>query len=138
MPIKNIWLIDDDPMNNVFNSYLIEDHFPEIKTESFLFAGDALKELDKYPRLRKLPEVIFLDISMPIINGWEFLDMCLERYPWIKNRCKIYMLTSSQNPTDPRMAVEHPLVCGYLQKPMQGPFLVEIIQEACTHILQQK
>ena len=57
MNIKNVWLIDDDPMNNVFNSYLIEDHFPEIKSESFLFAGDALKELDKYPRLVNTPKI---------------------------------------------------------------------------------
>ena len=138
MNIKNVWLIDDDPMNNVFNSYLIEDHFPEIKSESFLFAGDALKELDKYPRSRRLPDIIFLDISMPIINGWEFLELCTGRHPWLKTRCRIYMLTSSINPSDPRMAVEHPLVSGYMQKPLQAGFLVDVINDAEAKTLIRK
>jgi CheY-like chemotaxis protein len=122
-----IWLIDDDPMNNVYNSYLLEDNFKDIQVDSFIFAGDALKELQKFPRLKRVPDLIFLDISMPIINGWEFLDACAERCLWMRYRCKVFMLTASENPNDPRMAVEHPLVNGFVNKPMQLPFLKDLL-----------
>jgi CheY-like chemotaxis protein len=131
-----IWLIDDDPMNNVYNSYLLEDNFKDIQVDSFIFAGDALKELQKFPRLKRVPDLIFLDISMPIINGWEFLDACSERCQWMRFRCKVFMLTASENPNDPKMAVEHPLVSGFVNKPMQLPFLKEIlIQHAGAEVL---
>ena len=126
---KRIWLIDDDPMNNVYNSYLIEDNFRSVQVDSFLFAGDALKELQKFPKLKRVPDLIFLDISMPIINGWEFLDACNERCQWMRFRCKVFMLTASENPNDSKMAVAHPLVNGFISKPMQLPFLQKILIE---------
>ena len=134
----HIWLIDDDPMNNVYNSYLLEDNFKGIQVDSFLFAGDALKTLQKFPKLKRVPDLIFLDISMPIINGWEFLNACVELCPWMRFRCKVFMLTASENPNDPKIAVEHPLVSGFASKPMQLPFLKDIlIQYAGTEILAE-
>ena len=118
-----IWLIDDDPMNNVYNSFLMEEHFPNFTVESFLFAGDALKQLQKFPRLNNVPDVLFVDISMPIINGWEFLDACEEHCKWMQKRCSVFMLTASEDPKDPSMAVKHPLVSGFIQKPLKVDFL---------------
>ncbi len=129
MELETIWLIDDDPMNNVFNSYLIQEHFPDVRIECFLYAGDALKELAKFPKTRKLPDLIFLDITMPIINGWEFLSLCQERFPGIKYRSRIYMLSSSENIKDKIKAEEHPLVSGFLNKPLQNLYLLELIKE---------
>lgn len=131
-----IWLIDDDPMNNVYNSYLLEDNFRNIQIDSFLFAGDALKELQKFPKLKRVPDIILLDISMPIINGWELLDACFELCPWMRFRCKVFMLTASENPNDSKMAVAHPLVSGFISKPLQLPFLQDIlIQHVGSDIL---
>jgi len=131
-----IWLIDDDPMNNVYNSYLLEDNFSNIQIDSFLFAGDALKELQKFPRLRRVPELIFLDIAMPIINGWEFLDACNEHCAWMRFSCKVFMLTASDDPRDSKLAAAHPLVNGFINKPMQLPFLKEtLIQHVGKKIL---
>lgn len=124
---KRIWLIDDDPMNNFYTSYLLEDNFRSVHVDSFLFAGDALKELQKFPKLKRIPDFIFLDISMPIINGWEFLDACNELCQWMRFRCKVFMLTASENPHDSKMAVAHPLVNGFINKPIQLPFLQKIL-----------
>jgi CheY-like chemotaxis protein len=118
-----IWLIDDDSMNNVYNSYLIEEYFPAFTVESFLFAGDALKQLQKFPKMKNVPDVLFVDISMPIIDGWEFLDACQEYCGWMQKRCSVFMLTASDNPKDPSMAVKHPLVSGFIQKPLKVEFL---------------
>jgi len=128
MEVGNIWLIDDDPMNNVFNSYLIQDHFPETQIECFLFAGDALKELAKFPRYRKFPDLILLDITMPVIDGWDFLQVCTERFPGLRYTTKIYMLSSSENMADRQKAIEHRFVSGFLSKPLQTSFLLDLIR----------
>lgn len=138
MEVNTIWLIDDDPMVNVFSSYLIEDYFPEIQTESFTFAGDAIKELDKFPRMKRIPDLILLDISMPIISGWEFVDICIERYPWLKSRTKIYILSASEQGEDLKKAYAHPLVSGYLSKPLKKNFLLEVIRDPVSVMLPGK
>jgi CheY-like chemotaxis protein len=138
MDVQAIWLIDDDPMVNVFSAYLIEEYFPEIKTESFTFAGDAIRELDRFPKLKVLPDLIFLDISMPIINGWEFLDICLDRFPWIGKRSKIYILSASEQGADLEKAYAHPLVSGYLKKPLKQKFLLEVLRNPEVALLPGK
>lgn len=71
-----------------------------------------------------LPEIIFLDINMPILNGWEFLDLLnshdLNKLP------KIYMLTSSISPEDVNKSENHPLVTGYFTKPLSLDKLSEL------------
>lgn len=138
MDVQAIWLIDDDPMINVFSAYLIEEHFPDVKTESFTFAGDAIRELDRFPKLKVLPDLILLDISMPIINGWEFLDICLERFPWISKRSKIYILSASEQGSDLEKAYAHPLVSGFIKKPLKQKFLLEVLRNPDVALLPGK
>ncbi len=138
MEVQAIWLIDDDPMVNVFSAYLIEEYFPEVKTDSFTFAGDAIRELDKFPKIKSMPDLILLDISMPIINGWEFLDICLERHPWIKKRSKIYILSASEQGSDLEKAYAHPLVSGFLKKPLKQKFLLEVLRNPEKALLPGK
>lgn len=73
------------------------------------------------------PELIFLDINMPGMNGWEFL----EQYDQLENELKkhviIIMLTTSDNPSDKTKASKWGFVSDYITKPLTKEMIGEII-----------
>jgi CheY-like chemotaxis protein len=62
--------------------------------------------------------IIFLDINMPIINGWEFLEIFENFSPVIKSNVKIYMLSSSVDARDKQRAATNINVQDYIEKPL--------------------
>jgi CheY-like chemotaxis protein len=69
MPMKKILLLDDDPINNYVNQKFIEKTHPGSDVTEFLEAEQALHYLKD-----NKPDLIFLDIDLPHINGWQFLN----------------------------------------------------------------
>src|SRR5688572_7584490 len=66
----------------------------------------------------KLPQVIFLDILMPDMDGFAFLTEYQKLPDEIHQRCKVVMLTSSEDPYDRKRASINPMVEGYICKPL--------------------
>tara|TARA_B100000795_G_scaffold75207_2_gene53455 strand:- start:25773 stop:26171 length:399 start_codon:yes stop_codon:yes gene_type:complete len=64
----------------------------------------------------KLPEIIFLDINMPILDGWQFLDEFL--YLESSKKPIIYIVTSSENPVDIEKADQYDMKKNYIVKPI--------------------
>lgn len=81
---------------------------PNIEVEEFSNGQSALDKLGD-----EEPSILFLDINMSEINGWEFLDRIKEKPPY-----PIYLISSSIDPGDIRKAEEHPYVEAYLEKPL--------------------
>ena len=109
-----IVLIDDDPINNLINKRLISKLDLSSNILDFLDAEKALKYLcSSYDRKKVL---IFLDINMPAMNGWDFLN----HYAKIKNSRKdrIIMLSSSINHQDRQKSLDNKDVEGFIEKPL--------------------
>ena len=88
--------------------------------------------LEKYiEKASTPPQVIFLDINMPIMNGWDFLDI-LNKKGWDRLP-KIYMLTSSISPEDIQKSEAHPMVDNYITKPLN----LEKLGALKTNLLQK-
>lgn len=69
------------------------------------------------------PDIIFLDINMPILNGWEFLDSFMEDYyPKIK-KTKVVILSSTVDQRDKEKAKEYPIVIDFFTKPITQDML---------------
>jgi len=121
--------IDDDKATNFYHNYVIA-HSGLVEEQKFLYsAREALSYFNKIERkeLSKVPEVIFLDINMPEIDGWEFLS--LFEAVKLPNAPKIVLMTTSISPADKQKADINPLVLGFHNKPLTVDYLKDLKQK---------
>lgn len=109
--------IDDDQISNFLTERVLEEAGFATEVRSFVSAEAALSYI-KQDCEANLPEVIFLDLNMPMMNGWQFLD-ALEPYKdELLGKCHIYILTSSLDTSDTARSAEYELVSGFIHKPL--------------------
>lgn len=117
-------LVDDDPINNMFNKMLINKIFPSATLISFEEPLKALNHLkESFDRSAIEKTILLLDINMPVMSGWEFLDEFENMDQSIKEKLLIYILSSSINPTDIDKAKSNNNVIDFIEKPLSADFL---------------
>ena len=109
-----IFLVDDDPINNLINRRLLGKINIGLRIEEFISAQKALEKIKALDPQESL--LIFLDINMPVLNGWEFLDAYANSFP--EREDKIIILSSSIDFQDRQKALAYPIVSGFLEKPL--------------------
>ncbi|WP_428666169.1 response regulator [Runella sp.] len=118
---KRIMLIDDNETDNVINEEIIKSNSFADTIDVFNTGQAALDYLQAHatPELEgKLPEIIFLDINMPIMNGFEFLEEFEKFNLTVTNKCRIIILTASVQSKDIDRAASSKYVKLYLGKPL--------------------
>lgn len=113
------FLIDDDHIGNYLTKSLLRLEGFSNSICTFESAEKALNAL-RQPELQEMPEVIFLDLNMPVMNGWQFLDALAPFADQLRNRCHIYVLTSSLALADMERAQTYDLVTGLIHKPIDS------------------
>ncbi len=113
---KRILLVDDDQLNNLINSRIITK-FTDFTVESFTSGKDGLKYLSTCDP-ESFPEVIFLDINMPVMDGWEFLEEYEKIHETLQPKCNVIMLTSSIDFTDIEKSRKYKTVKEFMSKPL--------------------
>ena len=127
MKAKNILLIDDNDVDNYITSYTLEKSEMAENIIIHTSANDALKFLDEVQNEPdRIPEYIFLDIRMPEMDGFGFLEEYALFPTTIRNRCTIFMLTSSSDQKDMARATQYPYVKKFLIKPFDPDMLNEL------------
>lgn len=113
------YLIDDDIISLYLAEHvlLLEDFDSDIQL--FQTAEAALNALVEHLPTR-VPQVIFLDLNMPLMDGWGFLQALEPYVSVLQQRCRIYILTSSLLLEDTVQAQQYPLVAGVLCKPLDA------------------
>jgi CheY-like chemotaxis protein len=115
---NKILIIDDDPIHNMVSSKLIEKAKFSNKTDKVLSGKLELEYLSRNAKENSLPDLIFLDINMPLMDGWEFLKHYEEFRKENAVDIHILMLTSSISPEDIEKSKNHPLVFEFVTKPL--------------------
>ncbi|PKL74812.1 MAG: response regulator [Candidatus Melainabacteria bacterium HGW-Melainabacteria-1] len=110
-----ILLIDDDPVNNLICESLIKKFGAACQVFSFLSAYEALEWLQLQSQ-DNWPDLIFLDLNMPRMDGWDFLEHLRELPP--AEAVSVKILSSSVCEDDLERASSHELVDDYLVKPL--------------------
>ena len=117
--MKTVFLIDDSEPDNFLHSYLIEKTGKFGKVTSVLNVEQALDQLKEMAtKNESMPDIIILDINMPRMNGWEFLDVAKTTTEFDISNSDIYMLSTSLDPDDKIKAMEEYGLKGFFRKPL--------------------
>lgn len=126
----NICLIDDDNIYQFTARKLLESTGLANQIQSFYNGSEAISYFkdQKNNNLETLPDVIFLDINMPIMNGWEFLEEYHKLYNTFPKPIVVYVVSSSIDSNDMQKSREYNTVSDYIVKPINRIQYKELIE----------
>jgi CheY-like chemotaxis protein len=119
------YIIDDDNIFTFVLKKILErnDSFQEII--DFKNGQNVIDLLRK--KNQKIPNIILLDINMPVIDGWQFLEE-LEKLP-IKEKLNIFIMSSSIDATDIQKSKSFSMVKDFISKPINNDKLIQILEK---------
>ncbi|MGB6151972.1 MAG: response regulator [Pricia sp.] len=113
-----IWIIDDDLVSLFATHYCIDQAESNAKVQDFDAAETALQRYrENLSDERSLPDVIFLDLIMPSMTGWQFLEVLAQISSGHK-KTDVYILSAFSNAKDRQQAKAHPAIMGIYDKPL--------------------
>ncbi len=119
--IDLVMLVDDDEATNFYHNIMIEES--EI-TDNIIICRNALEAIDKIGIELDKNEIqtviLFLDINMPMIDGWSFLESISDLEKNKMNKMKIVMVSASEYPKDLERIKNHSLITAHMPKPLES------------------
>ncbi len=133
--LEKVLCIDDDPISVMLCSKVIERSDFAAQTDSANNGKSALSFLEGLVKAETIsyPEIILLDLNMPIMNGWEFLEIYERNFASLFTDTKIVVLSSTIDPEDVNRTKEFSSVLTFISKPITKTSLDEI-----TRLLETK
>lgn len=126
--INMIFIVDDDPIHQQIAKIMVERQ--GISNDVRVFS-DAQEVLDYFrahdEQAAQLPDLILLDLNMPVMDGWEFLDEFATFRVTLPKDIRIYVLTSSIDEKDKERVRTYDFVAGYLTKPLTREIIAGLV-----------
>ena len=113
-----VLLIDDDDAVNMLNTIILRKSGLADNIVAVQSGEKGLEVLTEFQTENKWPGIIFVDINMPGICGWEFIERFKKDFVQFKDKCLICVLSSSLDPRDRENAKNSDMVDSYLSKPL--------------------
>lgn len=130
MDLKSrVFIIDDDPIHQRIAQIMISKH--NLFDEYFSYT-DAQKALDFLQENKKneetLPDVILLDLNMPVLDGWDFLETFETLIKEFKKNIRVFIVSSSVDEKDLLRSKSYVAVKGFISKPLSPDIIRSIIE----------
>ncbi|MBV9962634.1 MAG: response regulator [Parafilimonas sp.] len=118
--VQRFIIVDDDATNNMLCKYTIKKAAPQSDVQAFEFPATALRYISSAYNntIDQTKTILFLDINMPEIDGWDFLEEFSKMNDHIQEQFIIYLLSSSIDPSDKQRAASNNFVKDFLSKPL--------------------
>ncbi|WP_256011064.1 response regulator [Desertivirga xinjiangensis] len=117
--MSKVFIIDDDPIHQRIAQIMIEKHNIYDEFKSYTEAGKALEYLQQnIAAADALPDVILLDLNMPVVDGWDFLEKFDTFRNALSKSIKIYIVSSSVDEKDIMRSQSYAYVHGFISKPL--------------------
>ena len=129
---KTVLVIDDDSITIFLYQKILETASFCDNVEHATSGKEALSYFEKIEKgdipMDYLPEVILLDLNMSIMDGWEFLENFVQKFPNFAQKTNIFILSSSIDPMDQERISKDPNIAAFLWKPINEDEHFDIIK----------
>lgn len=128
--MKKLIFIDDSPLDQFILKRILNRYKLTYEVKCTDDGEEVLSFLQEHKdNMTMLPDIILLDLYMPYFNGWKFLENVNNIYGSLTRPLKIYVLSSSINPSDIQQATRYPFVSSFIFKPITKEVLEKLVDE---------
>ena len=124
-------VIDDNPINVLVSEHIIKKVSKNAQIKTFALATLALQHIEEeYGKTdSNIPTLLFLDLHMPVMDGFEFLERFMKLDTDIQKQFKIIVLSATADNIELKKAIAYSCVTDYREKPLTIKVLKKLIEE---------
>jgi len=124
--IRKYIIVDDDPFNNILCSMILKNLLGEVDIKTFTVPEEGLAFIENEYMTNLEPAILFLDINMPTLTGWEFMEQFEKFSEEVKKQISIYILSSSVDQRDKDKAKANQYIKDFISKPLKRETIFSI------------
>ena len=123
---KTVIIVDDDPIVRLVTQRMMHNIDSSVNCHQCENGEVGLSVIEKLQNVTDYV-VVLLDINMPVLNGWQFLDRLQQMSIVASDKFQLYMITSSTDASDKIKAKSYPVIKKFYHKPLSNQDLKEIL-----------
>ncbi|MEP6596489.1 MAG: response regulator [Ginsengibacter sp.] len=124
--IRKYIVVDDDPTNNEICNIMLEMVLGKVDIRTFQVPEEGLAFIQKEYSKTLKPAILLLDINMPTLTGWQFMEYYKKFPETVKKQISIYILSSSVDKRDKDKAKANQGIKGFISKPLDQKTILSI------------
>jgi len=126
--MRKLVFIDDDPIDHFLMKHILHGKNYFDTTTYTLYGSLVLDYIEEHKsEPEKLPDMIFVDLNMPMFSGWDFLKGMERMQPEISKDIPVFIISSSLRPDDKAMSSKYSFVQDFVSKPVNSEEIERIV-----------